>query len=365
MADLQLKSIDIRNWMTVKTARIEFPDKGLVLVIGSNLAAEGKFQSVGAGKTALGEALARTLLGVNGRFTNLGYFLSDTCKSDMYVKVQAHLLQKPLTVEMGFRCKELVGEGEALRFTYGDDSPFQAAKADQTRARLQKTLRVTPELANWTAFIDGDRLKFNKMSQEDSVNLLMTSLAQPPWTEYLEQAKKKLQAANQQVAVSAQALKTARTNVEALKQDLLDAQTEHREAQEDYQRQVDELDQKIAEVKRQIGADRGAVTSAEEKMASIKKKLGLLEEQKATQNHQWEIERGKLRDDLAELEEVWLAAAQVKSQLETQLDGAQSVVDAMKQVPKNCPKCGNHGIRPTVIRRSPKPRPRLAKSTAN
>ena len=340
MADLQLNSIEIRNWMTVKSARIEFPDKGLVLVIGSNLAADGKLQSVGAGKTALGEALARTLLGVPGRFTNLGYFLSDTCKKDMYVKVQAHLLQKPLTVEMGFRCKELVGEGEALRFAYGDNDPLQAPRADQTRARLQKTLQVTPELASWTAFIDGDRLKFNKMSQEDSVNLLMTSLAQPPWTEYLDHARKKLQAANQQVALSNQALQTGHTNVETLKQDLLDAQADHKEAQAEYQRQVDELDQKIVEVKNQIGADRGAVTAAEEKMAAIKKKLKLLEDQKAAQNHQWEIERGALRDELATLEEVWLAAAQAKSQLETQLDDAQAAVDTMNQVPKNCPKCG-------------------------
>ncbi len=340
MADLQLQSIEIRNWMTVKSARIEFPDKGLVLVIGSNLASDGKLQSVGAGKTALGEALARALLGVTGRYTHLGYFLSDTCKSDMYVKVQAALLKKPLTVEMGFKCKELIGEGEALRYRYGESDSVQLPKSDQTRARLQKTLQVTPELANWTAFIDGDRLKFNKMSQEDSVNLLMTSLAQPPWTEYSEYAGKKLQAANRQVALSNQALQSAHKNAETAKEDLLDAQADHKEAQGEYQRQMDELDQKIAEVKNQIGADRSAVTAAEEKMVSIKKKLKLLEDQKATQNHQWEIERGALRDELATLEEVWLAAAQVKSQLETQMEDAESVVDTMKAVPKNCPKCG-------------------------
>src|SRR6267142_458332 len=112
MADLRLKSIEIRNWMKVKTARIEFPEKGLVLVIGSNLAADGKLQSVGAGKTALGEALSRTLLGVAGRYTHLGYFLSDDSKGDMYVRVDAELLREPFVVEMGFRCKELVGEGE-------------------------------------------------------------------------------------------------------------------------------------------------------------------------------------------------------------------------------------------------------------
>jgi DNA repair exonuclease SbcCD ATPase subunit len=340
MADLRLKNIEIRNWMTVKSSRIEFPEKGLVLVIGSNLAAEGKLQSVGAGKTALGEALARTLLGVTGRYTHLGYFLSDTEKRDMYVKVEAELLRKPLTVELGFKCKELAGEGEALRFTHGDHAPFQAARADQTRERLEKTLQVTPDLANWTAFIDGDRLKFNRMSQEDSVALLMTALAQPPWTEYHERATKKLQAANKQVAVSSQALTTANENFNSLQEDLDTAIVDHRDAVAEYQRQVNDLEQKIAGIKNTLGGERAAVKAAEEEMAKIKKQLKLLEDQRAAQNHQWEIERQTLRDQVAELDEVWMAASTVKTQWETQLDDAQENLDAMKKVPKNCPKCG-------------------------
>ena len=340
MPDLRLKSIELRNWMTVKTARIEFPDKGLVLVIGSNLAAEGKFESIGAGKTALGEALARTLLGVVGRYAHLGYFVSNTAKGDLYVKVEAELLQKPFIVEMGFRCKELAGEGEALRFVHGDHEAFQAVRAEQNRAQLERILQVTPELANWTTFIDGDRLKFNRMSQQDSVNLLMTALAQPPWTEYFELAAQKLQSANQQLSVSLRAVNNSKISVENLEANLAAAREDHREAQEEYQRQVDELARKIDELKNQIGADRAAVRSAEQVMAGIKKKLKLLEDQKAAQNHQWEIERQGLRDQLAQLDESWTTAVQTRTQRSGELSGAEGTLDTMLKVPKNCPTCG-------------------------
>ena len=132
---------------------------------------------------------------------------------------------------------------------------FQAVRAEQNRAQLERILQVTPELANWTTFIDGDRLKFNRMSQQDSVNLLMTALAQPPWTEYFELAAQKLQSANQQLSVSLRAVSNSKISVENLEANLAAAREDHREAQEEYQRQVDESARKIDELKNQIGAD--------------------------------------------------------------------------------------------------------------
>lgn len=341
MSDLRLKSIEIRNWMTVKSSRINFPESGLILVIGSNLASEGKLQSVGAGKTALGEALSRALLGVAGRYTHLGYYLTDGEKGDMYVKLEADFLAKPLTVEMGFKCKEIVGsEGEALRFTHGSDKPFQASRSAQTRLQLQKTLQVTPELANWTAFIDGDRLKFNKMSQEDSVGLLMTALAQPPWTEYQEQASKKLQAANRQVSLSTQALATAQTNQENFKQDLAEAQEDLEDAQAEYQRQVDALAETIESIKKTISGERSAIMNAEKEIATIKKEMKKMEEDLAARNHQWEIEKQNLRDKLAEQDVTWSDAGKIYAQWETYLETALDELEAMEKVPKNCPTCG-------------------------
>jgi DNA repair exonuclease SbcCD ATPase subunit len=339
MADLRIKRIQLRNWTTVQSADISFPDKGLVLVIGSNLASDGKLQSVGSGKTALGEALSRALTGVAGRFANLGHYASDTARvPNTLVKVEAELLSKPLTVEMGFKCPELSKTGEGLRFTY-DGKVIQRGHVDQTREELSRTIQVTSELAEWTVFLDGDKLKFNRMSQQDSVNLLMTALAQPPWTEYFERATKVLQDGRRQVALANQALQSAKMKLERLQTDLEDAQQDHNDAKAEYERQVEELQDRIKELKRQNVNDRNSVKAAEDGIAKLKKKIKLLEEQHATAAKELDLQRQQLRDQLALLDQEWQQAVETRSTRDTEERQAQKRLDAMKKVPKNCPTC--------------------------
>lgn len=340
MADLRLKSIEIRNWMTVKTAQVDFPESGLVLVIGSNLASDGKLQSVGAGKSALGEALSRALLGVKGRFSHLGYFLSDDAdNSGMLVRVNGELLDKSLTVDMGFKCQELNCDGESLRFRYGEQDPVQMAYVDQTRERLQKTLQVTPELANWTAFIDGDRLKFNKLSQEDSVNLLMTALAQPPWTEYQEAALKKVQSANKHVAVSTSSLNKAKENKEVCAEELEDAKAEYEEEKKEYDKQVAEVREKIEKLQQTLSGERGAITAAKARMKEIKVRLKQIEDEKAATIQRLEIEYGELKDKLALIDVDWQAASEQKTVADTRCTEAEDALEKLAKVPKVCPTC--------------------------
>lgn len=338
MSDLRLKSITLRNWMTVRSAKIEFPESGLVLVLGSNMASGGKMESVGSGKTALGEALSRALLGTS-REAILGKYLSDTAKNDLYVKVEAELLSKPLVVEMGYKCKEMVGDGETLRFTYADNKPIQAAKADLTRARLEKTLQVTPALAQWTVFIDGDRLKFNKMSQEDSVNLLMTALAQPPWTEYRDLVAKKLRTANDQVENSQRDLTKSKEKIAQIDEDVADALFDWKEAEKEYDRQVSELDHRIAGIKAKIEEQKQLLGNSQSSMNECKSRLKELEEEKAVQNHAWEVERLSLRDQLAILDDELEPLTERKTQAATKLDTLMDELEKMEAVPKNCPKC--------------------------
>jgi len=340
MTDLRIKRIRMRNWTTVQSADISFPDKGLVLVIGSNLASDGKFQSVGSGKTCLGEALSRTLTGVAGRFTELGHYAGDTASvPNMLVKVDAELLGKPLTVEMGFKCPELSKTGEGLRFIY-DGKTTQRGHVDQTREELSKTIRVTPELAEWTVFLDGDKLKFNRMSQQNSVNLLMTALAQPPWTEYFGRATKALQTGQRQVAVANQALQSAKLRREGLEEDLADAKQDHADAAKEYQRQVEELEDRIKELKRQNVNDRNSVIAAEEAIGKLRKKIKLLEEQNAAAAHQLDIQRQELRDKLAVLDVAWQRAVETRSSRDAYEQQVQERLHEMQKIPKTCPTCG-------------------------
>lgn len=338
MADLQIKRVRLRNWEKVKTADLEFPEKGLVLVIGNNLASLGKLQSVGSGKTSLGEAISRAMTGVAGRFPELGHYAPDDKPTNLFVAVEATLLGKPLLVEMGYKCPELSKTGEGLRFTY-DGKTIQRGHVDQTREELSRALRVTPELANWTVFLDGDKLRFNKMSQQDSVELLMMALAQP-MNQYHDQATKVLGNARRQVAVADQALASAKARGEHHRRSLEDACADHEEAKTEYQRQVDELGDRVLELKRANVNDKNSVEAAEATIKKAKKQLTLLEEQHAAANHQLDIKRQALRDEMALVDVDWLAAAETRSAHVANKKAAVRTLTEMEAVPKNCPTCG-------------------------
>jgi hypothetical protein len=202
MADLKLKRITIRNWQKCKNATIEFPDWGLVLVQGINSASGGALSSVGAGKSSIGEAICRTLLGTEGRFKSMKQFSMDK-KGDTYIKLEADLRGHPLVVEAGYRCKELNPNNEALLYRYGGKT-IQRGDMTQTRLELSKLLGVSTALASWTVFVDGEYLKFNKMSQGDSVELIMNALRQPPWNSFHDAAKTKLSHFRRDAARNAQ-----------------------------------------------------------------------------------------------------------------------------------------------------------------
>jgi DNA repair exonuclease SbcCD ATPase subunit len=338
---LRLKRITLRNWMTVKSATVEFPECGLILVIGRNTASDGSLASVGSGKTALGEAISCTLLGAQGRFSHLGYYASDASNGgNMYVKVEAELMKKPLVVETGFRCEELVGAGGAIRYTFGNEKPFQAADLDVTRAHLQKTIRVSPALSNWACFIDGDRLKFDKLSQEDAVNLLMDALAQPPWTELHESASKSLLEATRQSKTTEQLLMRSKALFGIKDVDVQRAQDDYELAKARFEAESEEITQQIEQLKKNSGADRLAAKQVAERMAQIKVQLAKIEDENAEKNHKLDIQRQTLRDNLALLDDEFQSACTNKSDANAQWTQATAVLARMCKVPKNCPTCG-------------------------
>ena len=176
---LKLKRVTLRHWQRVRQATVEFPNEGFVLVRGHNMTNVGKFESIGAGKSSLGEAIARSLFGIDGKYSNIGWYSTDE-KGDTYVKVEAELRGKELIVEQGWKCAELSPTGEGLRFWY-DGACTELPHIDKTRAALTALVGVSAELASWSVYLDGERLQFNKLSQAKSVELLMQALAQPNW----------------------------------------------------------------------------------------------------------------------------------------------------------------------------------------
>lgn len=339
MSDLKLHTVSIRNWMTIRNAELEFPEKGLVLVIGRNLASNGKLESVGSGKTALGEALSIALVDTKGRHKTLGHYGFNE-RGNMYVKVGAELSGKPLVVEIGHKCKEISINGEGLRYQHGDSAPVERGKPQETRDELTSILGVTPELAAWTVFIDGDKLRFNNQSERDAVNLLMTALRQPSWDTYQKRAGAVMNDAKAKLEQS----KGAHANV---KQEIIDCQEALVTAHDDTNAEKVRLEREEASFKDSAKKVQDSITTHEEQIAklqerqkAIKKTLkeledksavdfAALEKEKATHStlvSQHQIKRTKLVEDRADLKTKW----QVQN----------TALTEMKSEPEKCPTCG-------------------------
>lgn len=339
MSELKLRTISIRNWMTIRKAELEFPENGLVLVSGRNMASSGKMDSVGSGKTALGEALSRALVGVRGRYTNLGHF-STNSKGNMYVKVGADLAGKPLEVEIGHKCKEISPSGEGIRFKHGDGGAVERGKPQETRDELTGILGVTPELAAWTVFIDGDKLRFNDQSERAAVSLLMTALRQPSWDAYQKQAGAVMNDAKakyeQARGIHANTQQEIADCEEALKQAIQDARAEAQAvAQEERS-----LKAEAKKTQDSITTVEEAIQKLQERQKAIKKELKALEESSAkqfadlekekagfsTKGSQLQIKRTKLVEDRADIKSKWQTE--------------NNALTDMKSEPEKCPTCG-------------------------
>jgi DNA repair exonuclease SbcCD ATPase subunit len=325
--------------MTIRKAELEFPEKGLVLVVGRNIASSGKMESVGSGKTALGEALSIALAGVEGRFSALGRY-SYKEKGDMYVKVGAELTGKPLTIEIGHKCKELSQSGEGIRYVHGEASPVERGKPVETRNELTGIIGVTPELAQWTVFIDGDKLRFNKQSERKAVNLLMTALRQPSWDAYQKQAvavmndaKAKLEHAKGVHSNTQQEITDCQESLNQVTQEEKDETAALAKEEKDFKSEAKTTQDSITtheeEIKKLQDRQKEIKKTLKELEDKSAKDFADLEKEKATHSTkvtQHQIKRTKLVEGRASIKGEWQAAS-------------KTLVD-MQSEPEKCPTCG-------------------------
>jgi DNA repair exonuclease SbcCD ATPase subunit len=340
MSELKIKRIRLRNWMTTRQAEIEFPEKGLVLVLGNNLASEGAMDSVGSGKTGVGEALARALADVTGRYADLGRYSTDQVgNKDMYVQVDTLLHGKPFNVEMGYKCKELSRTGEGLRYTYGDQPAVERGHIRETRQEIISAMNITPELAEWTVYIDGDKLKFNRMSERDAVGLLMTALRQPSW-----------EGINQRVV---KLVNDARSTVQ-----------QHKAMLEHHQRESVQIVDAIDRAKKDLAAIQVQIAAAEKQMAAqaaqtqeelnfrateiarltarqkeVRKQIKALEDQYQVAHATAEKKKAALLTQISEIQLGRGKFVEQRAAAATRKQTHQQKLNEMKAVPVNCPTC--------------------------
>lgn len=323
--------------MSVRNATLSFPQSGLVLVQGCNLAARGKMQSIGSGKTALGEAICRALLGVSGRYTQLGRY-SYKGRGDALIVVQCTHRGQPLSVELGYKAKELNPTSEALRFTYAGEQCWRDRLAN-TRQDLARLLAVTPELAAWTIHLDGDRLKFDDIAHKDSVSLLMAALAQPPWDQFHRKANETVTALKRTLAGCEAVLASARQRLAEAEMDLEAATASLETAQQAYEKTLAAQAKLKAEAQaRQEDLAKKLAVEAEacrRLQADIKQAIA----ESADAAHEQEILRNQKLDAYQALSEQ-LSALSVQASLAKQHRlNAQRALQDLRKEPTLCPTC--------------------------
>lgn len=334
---LRIKSCRLRNWLSVEEASLTFPDHGVVVVLGSNLAGRGKLESVGSGKSALGEALGRALLGIDGRFTTLGHY-SRKEEGDTYVVVEAEVDGVPLKVELGYKCHELSRTGEGLRFSVGNAAPIERAHARDTRSELTAAVGITPLVADWTVFLDGDRLKFNRLSQTEALDLLMQSLSQPAWQSYHELAKKKQTQADSLTIAAVAKAESARSRLAqaesavALQEGRVKAAAEEYEkARSGYEQKKKAHDLKVGEISKRVAeskAEKKSIRAEIERVNSLPAEDPDISAEIARLNAESKT--------IAEFDAGWKRElARAQSELAT----AAHELSHMQSLPDACPTC--------------------------
>lgn len=332
-----MRNVLFRNWVKIAEAHVELPEYGLVMVTGSNAVSEGKFQSVGSGKTAWGEGLAQVLFGVPGRFTHFKDASRDN-QGDTYLRVEAMFLGKPLIVEAGYKCKEMSKIGEALRYSY-DGREVERGRIEQTREDLSQLLGVTTRLAQWTVYLDGEHLKFDHMNQGDSVSLVMDALRQPPWNEYHEQSKKTVSELKKESATSQGLLAKAKDFITTCQERVCAAQSDLDNTVAAYEQAKSRIENACAQKTQRIAELELENTELETLVEALTKEMNQLVEDTATTHKELEVQYKDTQDQLQQLRLRSQEVSRAYHRRGAELTQAEKEYDTLLNVPEICPTC--------------------------
>ena len=340
MSAFKLKSVLIRNFATIRDAFIEFPKSGLVLVRGKTNAEAGtNIESVGAGKTAFGEAIAKASLGVLTRSANISDYVHDEVNENLYVCVKGDLNGQEIVIEEGYKCPELSATGEGLRFAVGGQPPIERNRIANTRLELAKTLGVDPTLAAWTVFFDGEQKNFNNLSQTAAVDLLMLALNQPAWDAYHSKAKDHAKTFKDDLANTKTKITESESEVSRLERAAARAAAKVDDEQKAYDDALDTYDDQAEGHRRKISESERRLDGNSARLKEIKKEIKVLENEHADENKRLELLKMDLGNKKAR-------AARFVESRNDKIDAAERRIRKLKrelksaqEQPEKCPTC--------------------------
>jgi DNA repair exonuclease SbcCD ATPase subunit len=335
MSQFKLRKIHLKNWMTIRDQEIEFPDQGLVFVSGVDESSQ--FESIGSGKTSLGEALSIAICGIRGRYSSLGHYSTNE-KGNTLVKVEGTFQDKNMVIEMGHKHKDLSKTGEGLRFTLGDQM-ISRSHVGLTRDELNQTLGITPEVATWSVYIDGDKLDFSSLSQTQAVELMMAALGQPSWSTYYEKAKKTLTELKSDVAAKQSSKETMLEMIETTKQGIIKAGETLDRERATFESQAKVMAQQLDEAQTKLKTLKGQISERAKDRKTIKAQIKKIEDDLAEQNKALEVEEMRLRAEKLRITAEMKPITQLENQASNEHYKADLDLKSLRLKPKECPTC--------------------------
>jgi len=328
MADLVLKRLSMRNWMTCRETDIEFPTSGLVLLSGV----------IGSGKTGLTEALGRMLFGASGRFPHFGDYSLDE-KGNTYLKLETEFRGRPLVIESGYCCREMSLNGEALRYSYDGEEPVERGKIAETRKEINALLGISRELAESLICVDGDKLKFNRMGQGDLVEIVMQVLNQPSWDKHYATARNKLNAFRRDLAEDTSDCEHARNKLATAKERVTEAEDDVQTAEDEKASKEKSRSDSLKVVNENIAELEKQQNTYQDTMEDLAHQIRRKEKQLAKEEHEVEIRRNDLNEGVRKLQEQKETLVEKRTTLKNAVDAAKQTLDDLSGEPETCPTC--------------------------
>lgn len=315
------------------------PQRGIIQVVGDNQVGHGRLASIGSGKSAFGDAIHRCVFGVEGRKTGIRKF-STSEEGNTYVRVEGTLGGAPLVVEMGYKCRELSRSGEGLRFALGEKPAIEREHIRLTREELNKTLGMTPALAAWTVCLDGDRLKFNQLSQAETVDILMNARQEPPWTLYHERSRVVFSEFSEGVQAATGTLSQAKTAAQQAQAQHASAAGALLEARRVYHLRAETHAAALRSASAQLSALEKQVLLYQQQKKEIRTEIKKLEQAASAATAKLEIKRLEWVSHNAALERKREPLLEARAQARHDAQIATTALQALKLAPDQCPTCG-------------------------
>jgi hypothetical protein len=295
-----------------------------------------------SGKTLLGEAISRTLLGVRGRFegAGLGAYSSDLCgNKNTLIQLECDLNGQSLTIWSGYKCAELSKSGEGLRFKLGDSDPVERGTIQETREELNRLLGITQPLSEFAIHLDGERLKFNHLSERQLVELFLSALSTPNWEGAQKRVSAELSRSSEEQAGLQSRKELYESSLAQYDDDMKELELKAVEIEDSINLQKKEQEDKISKVEESKKKKESKLSKLKNRRAEIKVELKKIEDANAVTYADLELKFKRAKSAVVEASSVVETATGSVSAEESRVDTASDELLKLKE-PDTCPTCG-------------------------